>query len=163
MVALVIWASGWGSLLLIAWRTEAVTSVLLRSPGYMIGDFLMLPLAGFLIARYYRTHGSPHLLENAARATLLAISIATLATITLTLFSLLISQHYHGVWSVPHTLFIWLIACILTGFFLRSTPRLWSNRTWSSYFPYVSVVLALVVHISLKLAFTVDGAAVSLR
>ena len=131
-VALVIWGTGWGSLLLIAWGTDMGAADFLRHPGYMVGDFFVLPLAGLLIAHFYRSASGALPAGVGGRVTVLAVSIATLSTVAATLFSVFISEHYHGAWSVPHTIFIWFIAYVLAGFFIRGGLRLLSTKTRGS-------------------------------
>ena len=122
----------------------------------MVGDFLMLPLAGFFVARFYRSVAKPHPAAVRLRLTVLVLGIATVVTLLATLFSLFVSGNYQGLWSVPHTLFIWFIAYLLIGFFIRGALQLRSRATRSLYSMYAAVLLALTVHISLKLAFNVD-------
>ena len=55
LVALLFVALGWGTLLLIAWRLEVIASDFLRNPAFMVGDLVLLPLCGALIAAYYRS------------------------------------------------------------------------------------------------------------
>ena len=131
-VALVIWGTGWGSLLLIAWGTDMGAADFLWHPGYMIGDFFVLPLAGPLIAHFYRSASGALPAGVGGRVTVLAVSIATLSTVAATLFSVFTSEHYHGAWSVPHTIFIWFIAYVLAGFFIRGGLRLLSTKTGGS-------------------------------
>ncbi len=66
-VALVIWATEWGSLLLIAWGANTSAAGFLRHPGYMIGDFFVLPLAGLLVARFYRSAPAAYLASVGGR------------------------------------------------------------------------------------------------
>ena len=125
----------------------------LRHPGYMIGDFFVLPLAGFLVARFSRSAPAAYPASVGARVTVLAVGIATLSTVAATLFSVSISENYHDAWSVPHTLFIWFIAYVLTGFFIRGGLQFLSAKTRKLYLAYAGVLLALASHGVLKFLY----------
>jgi hypothetical protein len=144
-VAFITWLAGWGSLLLFAWRTDILFEFF-RNPKFMISDFLLLPTCGFLVTRFYHSIEEPTAPAASAKVAHTTLALATMATILATLYSVFISNNYGGVWAVPHTLFIWFIAYMLIGFFIRSvlqsrahpTPRVWPHQ--------IGVALSLIGH-----------------
>lgn len=128
IVALIVWFTGWGSLFLIAWKTNSISVVLLKHPGFMIGDFLLLPLAGFLITYFYQSVNSPMTFVTSMKFTYFAIIFAVICTMLSALRSIFITKNYHGIWSLPHITFIWFMVYILasfisTGFFSTHSYR----------------------------------------
>ena len=144
-VAFVIWLTGWGSLLLLAWRTDSLFGFF-RNPKFMISDFLLLPACGFLVACFYRSVRRPAGVATSKRVNYGSMGLATLATILATGYSIFISNNYGGVWSVPHTLFIWFMAYILIGFFATGVLQLRVRSRPSLWFHHIGVALALVGH-----------------
>jgi len=53
-VAFLTWFWGFGSLVIYAIRTESVSTLLLKHPGIMIGDFFLIPFSMFLITYFYQ-------------------------------------------------------------------------------------------------------------
>ena len=153
LVAVVVLVTGWGSLLLIAWRADAITDTLLRSPGFMIGDLVLLPLAGGLIASCYRKSWTPPHPTHPKILTYSSLVVATLFVLAATHYSLLVSGNYHGIWSVPHTLFIWFIAYVLVHFFFKGAYFLCTRSAPGLRYRYAAVVPAVSGHILLKLIF----------
>ena len=153
LVASVVLVTGWGSLLLIAWRAGAITDTFLKSPGFMIGDLILLPLAGGLIAGCYKKSRSSLHSAPAKRLTYIALALATLSALAATLYSLFLSGNYHGIWSVPHTLFIWFIAYILVHFILKGAYLLYTRSAYGLQYHYAAVIAAISGHILLKLLF----------
>jgi len=152
VVAGVILVTGWGSLLLIAWGTDSITEVFLKNPGFMIGDFLLLPFAGFLIARFYRQSAKFRIPLISKRWTYVAVLLATFVTIIGTLYSTLISGSYHGLWSVPHTLFIWVMTYMVASFLLNGFASLRSRSKPSLWISYLGVLGAIAAHVTIKLS-----------
>ena len=119
-VAAIVWAWGFGSLVLYSGSTGSIQDVLLRHPGFMVGDFFLLPAAAFLIAWFYRTAqirpGSPaaHLAWNVAGA-----AAATIMTAVSLVRNGLLSW-----WFAPHAVFYWFMACLLIVFFPRAAVQL---------------------------------------
>jgi len=143
--ALLIWATGWGTLLLLAWRADSLFEFF-RNPKFMISDFLLLPACGFLVARFYRSVEEPVLLAASAKVTRISLALATISAVLATMYSIFISNNYGGVWSVPHTLFIWFIAYMLIGFFVRSALQLRVHSTRTSWLYPIGVALAMIGH-----------------
>ena len=152
VVAGLVWATGWGTLLLIAWRTDTITAEFLRSPGHMIGDLVLLPAGGFLIASFYRRTAEPPPSVGSGRITYAAVALASLVTVTTTVYSIGVSGNYQGLWSVPHTVFIWMIAYVLISYFFRGLGRLLSRPARSLWLNYLGVTAVVSTHIALKLA-----------
>ena len=144
--------AGWGSLLLIAWRTGTVTTTFLTSPGFMIGDLVLLPAAGLLIARHYRWAARSSVSEASRVLQGTALGLATVGTASATIYSTLISRNYEGAWSVPHTLFIWFLAYVLIGYFLAGPKHLSSGGPLPIRLDYLGVAAAVTGHIAIKLS-----------
>mgnify|MGYP001588874587 FL=1 len=143
--ALFIWATGWGTLLLLAWKTESLFKFL-RNPKFMISDFLLLPTCGFLVAHFYRSVEKSAPSAASAKVTRISLALATITAVLATMYSIFVSNNYGGVWSIPHTLFIWFIAYVLIGFFMRGALELRGHPTRSPW-PYLAgVALAMVGH-----------------
>ena len=151
LVAGVVLVTGWGSLLLIAWQSDAITNVLIKSPGFMIGDLILLPFAGLLITKFYQQIIDPTASVTSKRVPYAALILATLATIGATVYSMLVSGNYHGLWSVPHTIFIWFMAYIMIVFLFKGLVYLSSHPARYLWFNYLGVIAAVSVHIMLKL------------
>ena len=144
-VALLIWFWGFGSLVLIAIRTNSLASVLLKHPGFMVGDFFLLPLTGLLIAYFYQHSGAT---ATSVTSKLWTIGGATLATI-LTLISIL-RNDLINIWFIPHGAFYWFMAYICITFFPRGLLHLvvtgadkWLWFVWSAALLTVSSHLVL--------------------
>lgn len=152
LVAVIIWFAGWGSLFLIAWRTDSITSVLLKHPGFMVGDFVLLPLAGFLVAYFYQSADSVLDLMRSKKWDYFSIIFATLFTIVATSYSIFISKHYQGIWSIPHTIFIWFIIYILANFLSKGSYQLLYKPNRYLWMIYIGVLIAISFHIIIKLS-----------
>ena len=152
VVGAVFLVFGWGTLLLLAWRLGIVTSEFLRSPAFMVGDLVLLPLCGALIASFYRSSGpAAHLLLQGwivyiSGAIALAAAGATAA------FSILVTETYHGLWSVPHTLFIGFFAYVFVSFIPRGFVLIAFNLSSSSIVKLVLILALPIAHIVLKVA-----------
>jgi len=153
VVALIIWFTGWGSLVLIAWRTNSVSTALLKHPGFMIGDFLLLPLAGFLITYFYQSVSNPVTSLASMKFTYFAIIFAVLCTMLATLGSIFITKNYHGIWSVPHTIFIWFMVYILASFIPRGFFQLIHVPSTKLWIVGLLVLFFAISHLALPLIF----------
>ena len=111
---------GWGSLLLLAWRLEVITSSFLRNPAFMVGDLVLLPLCGAMMAAFYRASIRGMRLDLGRWIVVGSGLIATIAAGATAAFSILLTDTYHGIWSVPHTLFIWFFAYTFVSFLPRA-------------------------------------------
>jgi len=149
-VALIIWSTGWGSLLLVAWREDDIYEGLLRDPGHMIGDFFMLPIAGLLITQFYRGVVEARLVVMNQKITHVALLCSSFTTIGVTFYSVWISQNYQGVWSLPHTVFIWFFSYVLITFLIKGAIQLSRNSSPRMCATYTGVMLAMGIHLSLK-------------
>lgn len=150
VVALVILLTGWGSLFLIAWKTKTINTVLLGHPSFLIGDFLLLPLAGFLITYFYQSISNPSALVTTTNWNYLSVIFAIAITIVLATYSV-ITKSYNGVWSIPHTIFILFFVYILSNFLIRGLLTILPMPTLSLGLIYVAVVLVILAHIVIKL------------
>ena len=153
LVAFVFIALGWGSLLLIAWRLDIVTSEFLRNPAFMVGDLVLLPLCGALIAAFYRSASLEMPSEWGARIAIGSAAIASISAGATAAFSVFVTETYHGWWSAPHTLFIWLFAYVFVSFLPRAFTDLMFYLSARKIYHVMAVILLPVAHISIKSYF----------
>ena len=113
----------------------------------MVGDLVLLPFAAFLIARSHRS--AVPVAAGGWRTWQTALGLATLSTAATTGYSLSFGS-YHGVWSLPHTLFIWLLAYVLIGYLITAFPLAWHRRASPPGLSYAGVVSAVVAHTLIK-------------
>lgn len=111
---------GWGSLLLLAWQLDIITTSFLRNPAFMVGDLLLLPLCGVLMAAFYRASKRGMRLDLGRWIVVVSALIATISAGVTASISIFLTESYHGVWSVPHTLFIWFFAYTFVSFLPRA-------------------------------------------
>ena len=150
IVGLMFLVLGWGSLLLIAWRLEVITSVFLRSPAFMVGDLVLLPLATVLMASFYRSASIEIPRESGVGITIASALIAAISAGATAAFSIFLSETYHGIWSVPHTLFIGLFAYVFVSFLPRAFYEIaFGFKTRKTYL-IAPVALLPMAHIILK-------------
>ena len=150
IVGLMFLVLGWGSLLLIAWRLKVITSVFLRSPAFMVGDLVLLPLATVLMASFYRSASIEMPRESGVGIPIASALIAAVSAGATAAFSIFLSETYHGLWSVPHTLFIGLFAYVFVSFLPRAFYEIaFGFKTRKTYF-LAPVVLLPMAHIMLK-------------
>ncbi len=150
IVGLTFLVLGWGSLLLIAWRLEVITSVFLRNPAFMVGDLILLPLATTLIASFYRSASIEIPRESGVGIAVASALIAAVSAGATAAFSIFLSETYHGIWSVPHTLFIGLFAYVFVSFLPHAFYEIaFGFKTRKSYL-LTPIVLLPIAHIMLK-------------
>ena len=150
IVGLTFLVLGWGSLLLIAWRLEVITSVFLRSPAFMVGDLILLPFATALMASFYRSATIEIPRESGVGITIASAFIATISAGATAAFSIFLSETYHGIWSVPHTLFIGLFAYVFVSFLPRAFYEIaFGFKTRKTYL-LAPIMLLPMAHIMLK-------------
>ncbi len=150
LVALVFIALGWGTLLLIAWRLDIVTSEFLVNPAFMVGDLVLLPLCGALIAAYYRSASLEMPSEWGLRVAVGSGVLAGVAAGATAAFSIFASETYHGLWSVPHTIFIWFFAYTFISFLLRAFSDMTFYLSRRKVYHVAAVILMPVAHMTLK-------------
>ena len=147
-VAIIIWAWGWGSLLLVALRSHAV-KILLRHPAIMFGDFILLPVAGGLIAWFYSNIGDASEITSSSGW---AIS-ASLLAVALTVMSERRVGHFSA-WYVPHLSFYWFMSYIVLMLAGKGLTQMIVDGGSVSNWTLWAVALGLVLtHISLPLVF----------
>ncbi len=140
-----MWLTGWGTVLLLAWRTDSLFEFI-RNPKFMISDFLLLPACGFLVTRFYQSVEKPAASVASAKVGYVSLPLATIATILATMYSVLVSNNFGGVWSVPLMLFFGFFTYVLTGFFVRGVLQLRVRSTPSLWFYQTGVVAAIGGH-----------------
>ena len=150
IVGLTFLVLGWGSLLLIAWRLEVIASVFLRNPAFMVGDLIFLPLAAALMASFYRSASIEIPRESGVGIAVASALIAAVSAGATAAFSIFLSETYHGIWSVPHTLFIGLFAYVFVSFLPRAFYEIaFGFKTKKSYL-LAPIMLLPMAHIMLK-------------
>lgn len=152
LVALIIWVAGWGYLFLMALRTGEI-SALLKHPGNMIGDFLMLPLAGFLITLFYQSVGNPANIITSAKWMYVSLTISVFLTIFIVLGGIFITKSKHTLWYVPHIVFSWVFAYIMINFLIKGVLQLLSNSTLFLWSLYTGVIVSIAIHIIFMFIF----------
>ena len=150
IVALIFIVLGWGTLLLIAWRLDVVESDFLWRPVFIVGDLALLPLCGALIAAYYRSASLEMPSEWGVRIAVGSGVLAGVAAGATVAFSILASETYAGVWSVPHTIFIWFFAYTFISFLLRAFSDMTFYLSRRKIFHVMAVILMPMAHMTLK-------------
>src|SRR3989344_3732572 len=107
VVALTVWFLGFGSLLLVAIKTKSLKENIIKSPGVIIGDFFLLPFAGFLISQSYQNVVSSTMLVSSSNWNFLLIISVTLALISTIRFN------HKSIWWLPHNVFYFLMCFIV--------------------------------------------------
>jgi len=145
-VLVLLW--GFGSLVLVAIRTQTVGSVLLANLAF-IGDLVLLPCAGFLITYFYRA------VTNAVDvvtspvwnygAGVLAVLLAAMSAARNDLIS---------IWWAPHLTFYWFFAYMTISFLCKGLLQLilGTNKKFLWSF-WVGVLILTSVHGILGLVF----------
>ena len=152
LVALIFIALGWGTLLLIAWQLDVITSEFLTNPAFMVGDLVLLPLCGALISAYYRSASLEMPSEWGMRVAVGSGVLAGVAAGATAAFSILASGTYHGLWSVPHTIFIWFFAYTFISFLLRAFSDMTFYLSTRKVYHVMAVILMPVAHMTLKVS-----------
>ncbi len=149
-VGVVFLAFGWGSLFLLAWRLDVITSDFLRNPAFMVGDLLLLPLCGALMASFYRSSEPGMQLDLRRWIVATSAVAATIAAGATATFSIFVTETYHGIWSVPHTLFIWFFAYAFVSFLPRAFILVVFNLSSFGIFRLMFIMILPMAHIMLK-------------
>lgn len=103
IVYLVVLIWGFGSILLLAIKTKAVKNILLKNPGFIVGDFFLLPAGGGLITFFYQSVSEPLLITTSHLWHLLSFAISLGITLGTGLRYKLIQTSY--IIGLPHGLF----------------------------------------------------------
>lgn len=150
LVAFTFIALGWGSLLLIAWRLEVIESGFLTRPVFIVGDLVLLPLCGALIAAFYRSASLDMPSEWGGRIAVASVVLAGVAAGATAAFSIFVTETYHGWWSAPHTLFIWFFGYTFISFLPRAFSDAIFYLSARKIYHVLVVVLLPVAHMTLK-------------
>lgn len=148
IVYLIILVWGFGSLLLVAIKTKTLRTHLVRNPGFMIGDFFLLPAAAALITFFYQSVTSPLPVTTSLTWTQATAILSLIITISLGVKFKKYNKYLIWVWphGVFHLLFTYLfITFISKGFwqlvFGENSPLLW--MIW------ITAVFAVAIHLIL--------------
>ena len=150
IVGLTFLVLGWGSLLLIAWCLEVIASVFLRNPAFMVGDLILLPLATTLMSSFYRSASIEIPRESGVGIAIASAFIATISAGATAAFSIFLTETYHGLWSVPHTLFIGLFAYVFVSFLPRAFYEIAFGFKARKTYLLAPILLLPIAHIMLK-------------
>jgi hypothetical protein len=155
IVAIVVLIFGWGNLFLFAIKTDSL-GAFLHNPDFMVGDLIMLPLAGLLVSVYYG-RASERLNFSFINSNLwhkLVLLFAFILSSYNAIFSLYVWHSTHfDIIIVPHFFFYWFVVYELTNFFIKGAVYLLRYRSFLMLFLYISVLLAIVVHLTLPSVF----------
>lgn len=148
---ILIW--GFGSILLVAVRTKSVRNRLIRNPGFMIGDLLLIPASGGLIAFFYQDLEKPLPETVSVIWTWGALILGIIISTSLGKKFDLLKKEYLWLWA-PHGLFhifftYVTVTFITKGFWqlLRGESSLILALTW------FVVVFMILAHLRLGAVF----------
>lgn len=146
--ALLILVFGFGSLLLVAIRTKSFNESILKSPGIMVGDIFLLPIAGFLITTFYQSIQNPLPILQSTWWNLLLIIAAVLASISAYRFKHL------NIWWLPHNVFYFLMAYIVITFLAKGLIQLvFSKEEFNLWLSWILAMILISVHQLLGVVF----------
>ncbi len=148
VLAVIVWAWGYGSLLLAAIKTQSLRD-LFTHPGFIVGDFFMLPIAAGLIAWFYHAVSDP-----VPSATHVVWTLgAGVSALVLTIVSVVRSGNVE-VWWWPHTGFYWFMTYLVTAFMGKSLLQLVrGEEDYAMWALWLGVMLAIAVHLILPTIF----------
>lgn len=141
---------GWGSLLLIAWRLDVVRDSFLSNPAFMVGDLALLPLCGALMSAFYRGSVPGMRLDLGRWIVVVSALIATISAGATAIFSIFLTDTYHGIWSVPHTLFIWFFAYTFVSFLPRAFILTAFGLSSFGILRIILIIFLPIAHVVLK-------------
>jgi len=147
VVALTVWFLGFGSLLLVAIKTKSLKENIIKSPGVIIGDFFLLPFAGFLISQSYQNVVSSTMLVSSSNWNFLLIISVTLALISTIRFN------HKSIWWLPHNVFYFLMSYIVLVFVLKGLVQLGRGENNNFLATYTLVLVAVSIHQLLGIFF----------
>ena len=104
-MAVIIFVWGVGSLYLVALRTKAVRSVFLSKPSIVLGDFLILPFLGGLIAYAYESSGQ---IPQELFLPGLAVAVGLIGLVLMVISA--VRNKLVNFWWSPHLLFYWFMS-----------------------------------------------------
>jgi len=145
VVAAVTFFWGFGSLVLYGFKTKSVKSVVLKSPGMMIGDFFIIPGITFLVTYFYQTVKNPLPATASSWWPLATALIALLMAIVSGIRFKLVNR-----WILPHGLFYWFMVYILLTFFSKGLYQLvFGEGTKALWFVWGLVLVGILTHLAL--------------
>ena len=102
------------------------------------------------MASFYRSASIEIPRESGVGITIASTFIAAISAGATAAFSIFLSETYHGIWSVPHTLFIGLFAYVFVSFLPRAFYEIaFGFKTRKTYL-LAPVILLPMAHIMLK-------------
>lgn len=148
LMGLLVWVWGWGSLLLVATRTHSI-STLLKHPGFIIGDFFMLPISAALMNVFYNSVRNPVPMATS--------SWWTIGMGLLSLILAIISAYRSGnytIWWWPHSVFYWFMSYMILVFIGKGAVQLVLGQADRDlWFLWVAALIPITVHLILPLIF----------
>jgi len=142
VVAIITWIWGFGSLVFYGLKTKAVRSVVLKSPGMMIGDFFILPTITFLITYFYQTIKNPLPLTTSFWWTMIMGLVSLF-------FAAILAVKFNpkNLWFLPHSLFIWFMTYLLFTFLSKGFYQLiFGENTLKLWLIWVLVLVGILIH-----------------
>lgn len=128
LIAPIIWLWGFGSLLFLGWRTKSIKSVVLKSPGMIIGDFFIIPAIAALIPLAYQLVDNPLPATTSSEWNIAILLIAFL----LTIISLTRFKNWY-VWFMPHGVFYFFFAYYLLNFLTKGVYQILFGTTGETF------------------------------
>lgn len=145
VVALIVWIWGFGSLIIYGWKTKAIKTVILKSPGIMVGDFFLIPIITFLTVYFYQTVKNPLPAVTTPCWSLTSCLVGIiLAAISAVRFRLI------NRWFFLHIIFYWLMAYIFLTFLTKGFYQLmFGGGTSTLWAIWIFVLVGILIHLVL--------------
>lgn len=146
IAALIVWVTGYGSLLLLAAKTRSLKSFL-KQPGFMVGDSLMMPAAALFITLFYQQVNQPLTLLVSINWTYVTASVALIVTAFSTYRTLYIWKTApKDIFLAPHVIYYFFMAYALINFFGKGFLQLLATPTVPLLLAYLGATVAAFIH-----------------
>lgn len=142
-----IWFFGFGSIFLVAIKGKTVKKDLLRNPGFILGDFFVIPIIGGLISYFYQQVSNPLLITTSPYWNLTLI-IAILIT-----FYMGIKFKLMKLWWFPHGLFHVIFTYILINFLFKGVLQLVDTGGFELWIIWFLVLAGIIAHYALGIRY----------
>ncbi len=144
LVGLITLLFGLSTLVIPAIKSNQV-KVLFTNPAFLIGDFILLPLATILMAYYQQNFLTTQALGEWIYILALSLVIATVAGVNFNLLK---------IWWLPHGIFYLYFVYLLMTFLFMSTQQIFqAYNTVESLIILITVCILVITHQILGLKF----------
>lgn len=145
VVAIIIWIWGFGSLALYGWKTKAIKSVVLKSPGIMIGDFFIIPTLAYMVVYFYQAVENPLPETISPKWALITYIVGLFLAVTSATRFKLINR-----WFFPHIVFYWFMAYIFLTFLTKGVYQLiFGDNPTILWAIWIFVLVGVLIHLVL--------------